>query len=1308
MPSSTYGSRAKACAALAAGALVVPVGLTLPATAADLDVDDSTTSYIVQLKDLPIGAYEGGVRGIAATKPGTGEKVNVDSADAQEYADYLTTQQNRAVRSSGASTDDVIYRYDTALNGVAITLTGQEAAAMAKAPGVLNVWESEIFTLDTTTTPDYLGLSGPDGVWNQQFGGSDAAGEGMVVGVIDSGIWPESESFAPLPAGTEIPATWNGACDNGVDADPANNVTCNNKLIGARYYDEDIEVSEAEFNSPRDYDGHGTHTAGTSAGNNAVPMSVNGIDLGEGSGMAPAAHVAAYKALWADGLGEASGSSVDLVAAIDDAVEDGVDVINYSVSGSSQFVVDPVELAFLFAADAGVFVSASAGNSGDTVGKSSVAHNSPWTTTVAASTHDRNVNKTLTLGNDATYTGVGVGEGVGPAPLVYAGDIPASGATAAEAQECWLDTDQDTDGNQLAIDPAGAAGNIVICDRGSIARVDKSKTVDEAGGVGMVLANTNSAESLNGDFHSVPTVHVNSTDGAAVKAYESSATDPTATIGGPEDGTVVAPEMAGFSSYGPALAGGGDLLKPDITAPGVDVIAAVAPPGWDGENFNSLSGTSMSAPHIAGIAALMMQEYPDWSPAAVKSAMMTTARTTNTAGDQIQRTGSDATALDYGAGEVVPAPAYDPGLVYDAGLADWFDYACSINQLQLVTQPGTCDTSDTDPSDLNYPTIAIGQLAGTQTITRTVTNVTDTAATYNSATSQAPPGLAMTVTPAVIEVPANGTATFDVTFAQVDAPLDTYTFGSLVWDGAGGTVTSQIAIQPTALATLDEIIDTGVSGSRDYDLTAGFAGDLDTDIDGLVPGVVVDVDTVKDDDTLIDGEGEFTVPADTKVLRFATFDDDVPASDIDLNIFDPSGDRVGASGTGTSAEEFTIENPDPGVWTVAVDLFSAEPSAVVPVNGFYVTDADPGNLTVTPDSATVAPSETVAMTATWSGLAPGAHYLGSINYDANGTMVDRTLVNITAAPLEVDRIAGEDRYDTAAKIALSYPEAVDTVFVSSGLSFADALSGSSAASTATVPGTLEAGNQAAPMLLTRSERLPDPTVAALNELDPDQIVILGGTKVVSPAVENALEDYGTVERIGGSDRYETSQLLAETYPEDVPVVYVASGAEAHFADALSGGALAGTQGAPVVLVRPDRVDDFTQAALDYLNADEVVVLGGPAAVSETVYRSIGADNRLWGDDRYKTAVAISNEFEGDIAATLVASGLAWPDALAGASFSGYLGQPLTLSGTNDVPDVVMTELDRLSPDSVTLLGGQKVLTQDVEDELNASYPNWVR
>ncbi|MGB5934724.1 MAG: cell wall-binding repeat-containing protein [Ornithinimicrobium sp.] len=319
------------------------------------------------------------------------------------------------------------------------------------------------------------------------------------------------------------------------------------------------------------------------------------------------------------------------------------------------------------------------------------------------------------------------------------------------------------------------------------------------------------------------------------------------------------------------------------------------------------------------------------------------------------------------------------------------------------------------------------------------------------------------------------------------------------------------------------------------------------------------------------------------------------------------------------------------------------------------------------------------------------------------------LVDALEGP-EVGRIGGKDRYETAALIAQRYPEDqdIETVYVANGSNFADALSASSPAANATVPATMEKfGGLPAPVLLTRAGKLPGPTKEALETLAPSQIVVLGGPGVVSEAVQTELEAYGDVERLGGKNRYATSALVALLSGTDVPVLYVASGAEQNFPDALSGGALAGSKNAPVLLTRPDRLDPVTAAALEELNPDEIVVLGGPGAVSQTVYDAAGADRRLAGANRYATAVKVSQEFEGNRASTYVASGQAWPDALAGSALSGYLGQPITLSETDDVPDVVMKELDRLSPGLVTLLGGEKALSTNVEDELNSSYPEWI-
>ena len=280
--------------------------------------------------------------------------------------------------------------------------------------------------------------------------------------------------------------------------------------------------------------------------------------FGSVSGIAPRARIAAYKTCWETGSGGSCFSS-DSIAAIDQAVADGVDVINYSISGSRTNFLDSVEVAFLFAADAGVFVAASAGNSGPAA--STVAHPGPWLTTVAASTHDRNYDADLTLGNGATYSGASTNTtGAGPADLVYSANVGLAGEDATEVRLCYPGT----------LDPALVTGKIVLCDRGAIARVDKSLAVFMAGGVGSILANANAGESLNADFHSVPTVHVDKA--RVMRSGPMRLTDPTPTaeIFPSYFAPVPAPFIAGFSSRGPLLAGEGDLLKPDVAAPGVD------------------------------------------------------------------------------------------------------------------------------------------------------------------------------------------------------------------------------------------------------------------------------------------------------------------------------------------------------------------------------------------------------------------------------------------------------------------------------------------------------------------------------------------------------------------------------------------------------------------------------------------------------------------------------------------------------------------------------------------------------------------
>ena len=328
--------------------------------------------YIVMTKGAPLASYRGGVGNLVRTRPAPGHKINVHTTAAKKYTSFLVAQHRTVLAKAGLPGNVRVTDYTVVFNGFAAKLTAGQAARLKHTPGVLHVWKDELRTIDTISTPHFLGLDGASGVWQQQFGGNANAGRGMIIADLDSGIWSENPSFAPLastPDQATINAKWHGICDVGVQQP----IACNNKLIGARYYGASFGNNiSLDFNSPRDFNGHGSHTASTAGGNNNVPVIINGANFGAASGMAPMARLAVYKVLWQTAAGTASGTTTGIVAAINHAVADGADVINYSISGSTTSIVGPDELAFLGAADAGVFVSTSAGNSGDTVGASTV------------------------------------------------------------------------------------------------------------------------------------------------------------------------------------------------------------------------------------------------------------------------------------------------------------------------------------------------------------------------------------------------------------------------------------------------------------------------------------------------------------------------------------------------------------------------------------------------------------------------------------------------------------------------------------------------------------------------------------------------------------------------------------------------------------------------------------------------------------------------------------------------------------------------------------------------------------------------
>jgi subtilisin family serine protease len=931
-------------------------------------------NYIVLMAGRPAAVYHGGVQGYAPSGATRTAKYDSTTRAAQAYRELLTDRQTAAASSVGARP---YYHYANALNGFAAHLSSSQARQLSVRDGVLAVVPDYIAEADTTHTPSFLGLTGPAGVW-RRLGGTDSvngAGKGIIIGIIDSGINDESEVFDAV--GDGVPADWHGVCDHGTD----DSFQCNDKLIGGRYFDEAATVIPEEFPSPDDFHGHGTHVAATAAGNYGVHSVINGIDFGATSGMAPAAKVAAYKVCWekAD-HSNCSAASSDSVAAIDSAVSDGVDVLNYSIGGTQDNPIDPVELAYMYAADAGVFVANSAGNDGPTA--STVEHPSPWLTTVAAATHI-NYESTVLLGDGTRMVGASISpDGVDESPLVYSGDVAADGADPDEANLCFPDT----------LDPAKVDGTIVICDRGVNDRVEKSAVVKDAGGVGMVLVNV-TPNSLNSDVHSVPTVHLQNTYRAALLAYAETA-DPTASILAGENAgstTPVPPAIAGFSSRGPSLVADGDLLKPDIAAPGVDVNAATAPEGGigNGNDFAIISGTSMASPHIAGLAALILQKHPNWGPMEVKSAMMTTARDLT----------DTKNPFDQGAGFVVPREFMDPGLVYNSDFDDWSNYLAGQG---VVYGDGTPFTdTPMKASNLNVPSIAVNNMAGKETVKRSVTNVDDTTSTYRAKVTGLP-GLSTTVTPSTLTLAPGETGSFKVTFTRTTADFGDYQSGNLTWRDGSHIVRSPIVVSPSGV---DAPVEVTVPGST-FKLTtkAGFDGTMGRKIRGLVAGedTAAEADNSGGAGDPLD-ESNYVQPIEVTgpnaTVRVQTLPD-FPSDDLDLFLLDADDNIVALSATGASAETFTTSGLPAGEYRIVVEAFAvhnSEPSTTFTVRTFQV-GANAGNLTVTPKTRSVQAGQKYTWQGTLSGLDPDTAYLGEVRwYDQTGgtkTRVGSTLISV--------------------------------------------------------------------------------------------------------------------------------------------------------------------------------------------------------------------------------------------------------------------------------------------------------------------------
>ncbi|XP_065879695.1 subtilisin-like protease SBT5.6 [Euphorbia lathyris] len=669
----------------------------------------------------------------------------------------------------------LIYSYKHSINGFAASLTKEEASKLSESEEVVSVIETHPrkYSVQTTRSWEFVGLEGRvknnfknhNHHLEEEIGLAAKAnyGKRVIVGLLDSGIWPESESFSDEGMGP-IPKSWKGICQTGPSF---NSSHCNKKIIGARYYIKGFENDNGPLNetedsrSPRDMDGHGTHTASIAVGRQ-VPNAeaYGGFARGTASGGAPLAHLAIYKACWAlPNKEKVDGNTCyeeDMLAAIDDAIADGVDVLSISIGSdrAMPYNEDSIVIGAFHALKKNIVVACAAGNSGPA--PATLSNSAPWIITVGASTLDRSFLAPVLLGNGEKV----MGQTVTPYkldemhPLVYAADVVVPTTPKNVSNQCLPNS----------LSPEKVKGKIVLCMRGEGMRVSKGKEVKRAGGAGFILGNSPpNGNEITVDAHLLPATAVASNQAIQILNYIKSTNNPTASLA--HANTVLhvtpAPSMAAFTSRGPNVIDP-NILKPDITAPGVNILAAwseaSSPTKLASDHrsvkFNVDSGTSMACPHVAATAALLKALHPSWSSAAIRSAIITTARTKNNKGKPItDPEGAIANPFQFGSGHFRPTKAADPGLVYDAAYEDYVLYLCNLG---LKSPSSSSCPKEKSPSyNLNYPSISVNYKGNGSSsnsvisVHRSVRNVGTANSTYMFS-SKAPSGFSIEAFPSVL------------------------------------------------------------------------------------------------------------------------------------------------------------------------------------------------------------------------------------------------------------------------------------------------------------------------------------------------------------------------------------------------------------------------------------------------------------------------------------------------------------------------------------------------------------------------------
>lgn len=824
------------------------------AAAAAVPQGDTPRRYILRLQDAPAATYTGGVAGYGATDPHARGERTLDVSAAASYAAYLDEKQSTVLSSAAkllGRTLLVRYRYHLAFNGMSLELTPAEAARLAALPGVLSVTEVRHFAPSSgVSTPASSGDTNASRAWvdapaawqlptitDPGAAAADNEGEGIVLADLDTGVNHANASFAATGGLDGFTAVDTGGLRFGV-CDPSNTAQhnkepaffgCNDKLIGAYTYTK----GSADPNSPEDSEGHGSHTASTVVGD-FVSVPVNGVNTPL-SGMAPHASVIAYDVCDPTNLC----TEDDSVAAVEQAIKDQAKlkanwgagfkgmVLNYSIGGSDTPYDDPVEQAFLSAVEAGIYVSTAGGNGGPANVISNdptnapvyvVQHLGPWVATLAASTHDGSFSSNKLenfAGGDAgtmphaALAGDGNTAGFGPQPLVYTGDgsfdgdlaacgsepsgeaCVSAGSAAANAQQCLFPFMPGT----------FTASEIVVCDRGTNPLVDKAYNVQQGGAAGMVIATTStSSQDMVVEPYVIPATLLDQRDGNKLRAWLSassgSATPPSADLSGAsltiDRGQ--ADQIAGFSSRGPVGTAYDSLIKPDMAAPGVSVLAAVSDPQYTHgcsacsaapESYDFYDGTSMAAPHDTAAAALLMQAHPAWSVSEIKSALMLTAVTA--ANGSSPGVSDQCASLDSGnnciASKALPSPQ-----VRGSGR---LDVDAALRAGLMLDESGSAYAA-ADPAKggdlaaLNLASLGDAACAGTCTWTRTLTSTFSSASvTYHVSVSGLSGGLSASVSPTSFTLAPHGTQVITVQANATKVAASDWAFGSVVLTPSG-------------------------------------------------------------------------------------------------------------------------------------------------------------------------------------------------------------------------------------------------------------------------------------------------------------------------------------------------------------------------------------------------------------------------------------------------------------------------------------------------------------------------------------------